>query len=200
MQQATEEKVEIPRKTRSYPAEEKRVPANNKEFFLLYQSFVRERVRRYNRGQVTPSEMEDIFQSIWVRFFEYGTLEKYHPSRGTFPGYLGTAVYNASWNLRRARKKRDREKPLKNGTEESPDDPRSVFEEILCTDDGRTADLSQVNVELKMIDTRLARFFSDSERLTFYEKAAKDNLPLEDVLLCSGLDPEQLSYIFEEVL
>lgn len=189
-----------PASARVYPPEEKRVPGSYKEFVALYKGFVKERVWRYNRGQVTAEEMADVEQSVWARFIEYDVLAKYTTSRGTFPGFLSTLVYNASWNLRRARKKRERERVLKSGPEDAPDDPRFFFEEVFMTDEGSSAEESSRKAEFRKLDGKLAVHLSESERHALYTKAMTEGIPLEDILLRTGLDPDAIEYIFEEVL
>jgi DNA-directed RNA polymerase specialized sigma24 family protein len=147
---------------------------------------------------MSTTELDDIVQAVWVRMLEYGTLEKYTKERGSFPAYLNVAVHNASWNLRRARLKRSKEMVMR-GTEDSPDDPRSLFEEILCTDDGEGSVRVQVNAELTIIDNKLAVYFSERERASLYRQVGSGT-PLIDILMGSGLDGSDIEDILESSL
>lgn len=178
--------------------EERRVPSNTDEFVRWYKPFVRARVLKLNRGQATPTEMKDIEQAVWCRLLEYDTLGKYMLARGSFPAFLNTAVYNASWNIRRARKKFKREVLLTSSPGAEEKEMVTEFE-ILCTDGGEGCQHSEDVSELKALDDRLASFLNGDERASLYRRVQHGE-SFVDLIFQIGLDPEEIEAILEEVL
>lgn len=175
--------------------EETRVPRDDKEFYVLYAPQVRRLVWRLNRKQVASSDLPDVEAAVWERLITYGALKKYEVGRGTFPAYVNRIVYNASWNIRRAR---NRGRGIVNLVTPRPHTEEDTVETLdrLHHDHGEASTGNFTRSCLSEIDRKLAVYFTADERRSIYRRLVQeDACDFSSLVLSSGLDPDDIRSI-----